>query len=163
VSVHLESHSGPALRAEQMRRLFDAVDPVTPGQPVVIGGDLNTSTFTHATTGQKHDVEAAVRADPRRFVAPERYEPLFEIARARGYEWQAANAPGPTERVPAGETTILGRIDWFLVRGLRVSAPATIPAVDTEGNMISDHDMIMMTVMEYAERAAHAGRPLDLV
>ena len=26
VSVHLESHSGPALRAEQMRRLFDAVD-----------------------------------------------------------------------------------------------------------------------------------------
>lgn len=147
VSVHLESHSGPALRAEQMRRLFDAVDQVAPGQPVVIGGDLNTSTFTHATTGQKHDVEAAVRADPRRFVAPERYEPLFEIARARGYDWEAANAVGPTERAPVGEAAILGRIDWFLVRGIRVCAPATIAAVDEQGTMISDHEMIMLTIM----------------
>jgi endonuclease/exonuclease/phosphatase family metal-dependent hydrolase len=146
VSVHLESHSGPALRAEQMRRLFDAIDQFAPGQPVVIGGDLNTSTFTRTTTAQLHDVEAAVREDPRRVVEPERYEPLFEIARARGYEWQGANASGPTERVPAGETAILGHIDWFLVRGLRVSAPVTIPAIDERGNMISDHEMIMMTV-----------------
>ncbi len=148
VSVHIESHSGPALRAEQMRRLFDAIDQIAPGQPVVIGGDLNTSTFTRTTTAQKLDVEAAVREDPRRVVEPERYEPLFEIARARGYEWQAANAIGPTERVPVEETAILGHIDWFLVRGLRVSKSTIVPAIDEQGNVISDHEMIMTTVAE---------------
>lgn len=148
VSVHLESHSGPALRAEQMRRLFDAIDQFAPGQPVVIGGDLNTSTFTRITTAQQHDVEAAVREDPRRVVEPERYEPLFENERARGYEWQTANAVGPTERVPAGETAILGHIDWFLVRRLRVSESAIVPAIDDQGNPISDHEMIMTTVAE---------------
>lgn len=148
VSVHLESHSGPALRAEQMRRLFDAVDQFAPGQPVVIGGDLNTSTFTRTTTAQKLDREAAVREDPRRVIEPERHEPLFEVARARGYEWQAANAFGPTERVPAGETAILGHIDWFLVRGLRVSESAIVPAIDEQGNLISDHEMIMTAVAE---------------
>jgi endonuclease/exonuclease/phosphatase family metal-dependent hydrolase len=146
VSAHLESHSGPALRAEQMRRLFDAVDQVAPGQPVVIGGDLNTSTFTRTTTAQRLDVEAAIREDPRRIIEPERYEPLFEIARARGYEWEAANAIGPTERVPAGETAILGHIDWLLVRGLRVQDPEIISAVDDRGHLISDHEMIVATI-----------------
>src|SRR5262245_5857508 len=56
VSVHLESHSDPLLRAEQMRRLFDAIDRIAPGQPVVIGGDLNTSTFARSETGQRFDL-----------------------------------------------------------------------------------------------------------
>jgi endonuclease/exonuclease/phosphatase family metal-dependent hydrolase len=148
VSVHLESHSGPALRAEQMRRLFDAIDQFAPGQPVVIGGDLNTSTFERTATAQTHDVEAAICENPRRLVEPARYEPLFDVAGARGYGWEAANASGPTERVPAGETAILGHIDWFLVRDLRVFAPATIPALDERGNGISDHEMIVMTIAE---------------
>lgn len=148
VSAHLESHSGPELRAEQMRRLFDAVDQFAPGQPVMIGGDLNTSTFTRTTTARKLLAEAAVREDPSRLVEPERYEPLFEIARARGYEWKAANAPGPTERAPAGQTAFLGHIDWFLVRGLRAFESAIVPATDEQGNIISDHEMIMTTVAE---------------
>jgi endonuclease/exonuclease/phosphatase family metal-dependent hydrolase len=146
VSVHLESHSGPALRAEQMRRLFDAIDEFAPGQPVVIGGDLNTSTFTRTATGQAFDVAAAVREDPRRLIEPERYEPLFELARARGYEWRAANAVGATERVPAGETAMLGHIDWLLVRGLDVSGPAIVRALDDRGDMISDHELIVATI-----------------
>ncbi|HUL09374.1 MAG TPA: endonuclease/exonuclease/phosphatase family protein [Candidatus Acidoferrum sp.] len=148
VSAHLESHSDPALRAEQMRRLFDAIDRVAPGQPVVIGGDLNTSTLARTTTGQKLVREAAFREDPRRFVEPERYEPLFALAQARGYQWKAANAAGPTEREPAGEAAILGHIDWFLARDLRVVEPEIIPAVDERGNMISDHEMIALTIAE---------------
>jgi endonuclease/exonuclease/phosphatase family metal-dependent hydrolase len=148
VSVHLESHSDPALRAEQMRRLFDAVDQFAPGQPAVIGGDLNTSTFARTTTGPEPERDAAIREDPRRLIEPERYEPLFEIARDREYEWKAANAVGPTERDPASEPAMLGHIDWFLVRGLRVSEPAIIPAVDERGHMISDHEMIAATFAE---------------
>ena len=148
VSVHLESHSGPALRAEQMRRLFDAIDQLAPGKPVVIGGDLNTSTFTRTAVGRKLDAEAAVRKDPGRLVEPDRYEPLFEIARARGYEWKAANAPGPTERAPAEQSAILGHIDWFLARGVRAFDSVIVPAIDEQGNIISDHEMIMTTVAE---------------
>jgi endonuclease/exonuclease/phosphatase family metal-dependent hydrolase len=148
VSAHLESHSGPALRAEQMRRLFDAVDQLAPGQPVVIGGDLNTSTLTRTAAGRKLDAQAAVREDPSRLVEPERYEPLFEIAHGRGYEWKAANALGPTERAPAEQSAILGHIDWFLVRGLRVFDSVIVPAIDEQGNIISDHEMIMTTVAE---------------
>ena len=87
-----------------------------------------------------------LREDPRRLIEPERYEPLFEIARNRGYEWNAANAVGPTERAAPGETAPLSHIDWFLVRGLHVSEPAIIPAVDERGRMISDHEMIMVTI-----------------
>jgi endonuclease/exonuclease/phosphatase family metal-dependent hydrolase len=148
VSVHLESHSDPALRAEQMRRLFEAIDRLAPGQPVLIGGDLNTSTLARATSGQELARASAAREDPSRFVEPQRYEPLFALAQARGYDWKAANAAAPTQREPAGEAAILGHIDWFLVRGLRVAEPAIIPAVDERGGMISDHEMIALTITE---------------
>ncbi|MGH6920091.1 MAG: endonuclease/exonuclease/phosphatase family protein, partial [Geminicoccaceae bacterium] len=44
VSVHFESHGDPAQRGAQMARLIEAIDAYAPGQPVLIGGDLNTST-----------------------------------------------------------------------------------------------------------------------
>jgi len=143
VSVHLESHSDPAQRAEQMRRLFDAVDAIAPTGPVVIGGDLNTSTLAH---GDPFDLAAALRDDPNRLVRPERYEPLFDLARARGYAWSDANAAGPTERPAEAAPPPLAHIDWFLIRGLRASAPAIVPAVDPQGTIISDHEMIVVTL-----------------
>ena len=48
----------------------------------------------------------------------------------------------------AGETAILGHIDWFLVRGLRAYKSAIIPAIDEQGNLISDHEMIVTTIAE---------------
>ena len=126
-----------------MRRLFDAVDAIAPTGPVVIGGDLNTSTLTH---GETFDLAAALRDDPDRLVRPERYEPVFDLARVRGYAWSDANAAGPTERSAAADPSPLAHIDWFLVRGLRASAPAIVPAVDPSGTMISDHEMIVVTL-----------------
>ena len=48
----------------------------------------------------------------------------------------------------AGETAILGHIDWFLVRGLRFQDSDIVPAIDDRGHLISDHEMIMTTVAE---------------
>ena len=146
VSVHLESHSGPALRAEYMRRLFKAIDRIADGEPVVVGGDLNTSTLERTSTDQTFDRAALARNDPERFVRPERYEPLFGIAAAEGYSWQTANAPGPTERPDDAEDLVLGKIDWFLVRGAHASRAKIVPAVDPAGKAISDHDAIAITV-----------------
>ncbi len=64
--VHFESHSDPDARALQLRRLLDALDRYGGDQPVVIGGDLNTST-TRARLGARLGQEArAARATPAR-------------------------------------------------------------------------------------------------
>lgn len=146
VSVHLESHSGPRLRAEHMRRLFEAIERRSPGARVAIGGDLNTSTLTRTATDQHFDHAALLAADPNRFLRPESYEPLFAVAREFGYDWEQANAPGPTERT-AGDRAAAGRIDWFLIRGLRVvGSPSIIPALDETDKIIADHDAIGVTL-----------------
>jgi endonuclease/exonuclease/phosphatase family metal-dependent hydrolase len=149
VSVHFESHSDPAHRAEQMRRLLDAVDAYAPPdrQPVLIGGDFNTSTVGRnwsRGTGDKPKID-----DPQRLLDPVPYEPLFEVAAARGYDWRECNERGvPTQRTrPDGTPTPpLGRIDWLFARGLRCSSPATVPAVDPSGTALSDHEVLAITI-----------------
>jgi hypothetical protein len=85
--------------------------------------------------------DGAVFADIRR-----RNEPLFRLAKEHGYAWEAANEPGPTERTSDPVAGPLGKIDWFLARGLAASKPAIIPAVDGQDRMISYHDAIAVTV-----------------
>ncbi len=121
-SVHLESASTEFGRAQQMRTLLDALDRMAEGRPVVIAGDLNTHVRTPS-------------------------EALFDLARARGYDWQACNAHGPTTRpstwsVGCGNYTL----DWFCTRGLMASAPQIVPAVDADGTVLSDHDLVLVTV-----------------
>ncbi len=118
--------AAPATAAAQR-----TVDAIAPTGPVVIGGDLNTATL---------------RGDADCLVGRERHEPLFDLAKARGYAWTDANADGPTERPVEAAPPPIAHIDWFLVRGLRASEPAIVPAVDAQGTMISDHEMIVVTL-----------------
>ncbi len=146
VSVHFESHGDPAQRAAQISRLIEAIDSYAPGQPVLIGGDLNTSTIRRdwaRGTGVKPVLPA------ERVLDPVPYEPLFEVAAAQGYDWRACNALGvPTQRTRKDGTPTppLGKIDWFLSRDLMVSDPATVPAVDARGEAISDHEVLLVTI-----------------
>ena len=147
VAVHFESHSDPAHRAEQMTVLLDAVDAYAPSQPALIGGDFNTSTVGRdwsRGTGVKPTI-----LDPGRLLDPVPFEPLFEVAARRGYEWRACNEPGiATQRTrPDGTPTPPhGRIDWLFARGLRSTDPATIPAVDAAGVAVSDHEALAVTI-----------------
>ena len=85
---------------------------------------------------------------PDRFVDPARFDPLFQVAVAAGYEWSACNAPGATQRTrPDGTPAApLGRLDWFFTRGLTARGPATLVATAATGNVISDHDLLLTTV-----------------
>jgi endonuclease/exonuclease/phosphatase family metal-dependent hydrolase len=146
VSVHFESHGDPAQRALQMACLIEAIDTYAPGQPVLIGGDLNTSTTGREWargTGVKPVLPALWVLDP----VP--YEPMFEVAAGHGYDWRACNALNvPTQRTRRDGTPTppLGKIDWFLCRDLVASDPATLPAIDGQGLAISDHEVLVATI-----------------
>ncbi len=145
-SVHLESHSDPAGRATQTAALLDAIDAYAPDQPVLIGGDLNTCTIGRdwaRGTGEKPALP------PERVLDPVPYEPLFEVAATRGYDFRACNALGiATQRTRPDGTPPppLGKLDWFLTRGLIASEPQTLPAVDQAGDALSDHEVLVVTV-----------------
>ena len=124
VSVHFESHGDPAQRASQIGRLIEAIEAYAPGRPVLIGGDLNTSTVSRdwaRGTGVKPVLPE------ERVLDPVPFEPMFEVAAAHGYDWRACNALNvPTQRTRPDGTPAppLGKIDWFLCRGLCASDPA---------------------------------------
>ncbi len=146
VSVHFESHGDPEARAGQLRRLLEALDRYAGDQPVLIGGDLNTSTLARGWargSGAKPVLAAA------RLLDPVPYEPLFEVAAAAGYDWRGCNALGlPTQRTRPDGTPAppLGKIDWFLARGLEAADARTIAAVDDAGSALSDHEVLAVTI-----------------
>jgi hypothetical protein len=78
------------------------------------------------------------------------HEPLFALAERRGYDWRACNAVGTsTERRRRGDGHARGTLalDWFFARGLDVSAPEVIAAVDPgSGSALSDHEAIAVTI-----------------
>ncbi len=135
VVPHLESHGPPEGRAEQLADLLDLVEAYADGRAVVVGGDLNTHTL-HLRDPEPLDEPF----DPQRFLDPVSREPLFAEATARGYRWEEANVAGSTVRKGGAN------LDWFLVRGIEVSDPETIPAVDAAGHPISDHEVLALTV-----------------
>ena len=148
VNVHLESHEDPMARAGDMARLLAQVDLVARGGPVILGGDFNTSTRSHAERLEAPELwQAKIAADPMRLLRPMSHEPLFAVAATYGYDWVACNvADMATTRYPQGSTRPPAKIDWFFTRGLVASEPAIIPALCPDGSPSSDHDGLLVTV-----------------
>lgn len=138
VSLHLESKTDPADRQAQIRALLRALDRLAPDEPCIIGGDFNTKALPRGE-GERHLL----------LEAPERYEPLFADLHVAGFSWKPANLALPTQR-PGPEKKPkppLGKYDWLFVRGVRPENPKTIPAVDKNGQEISDHDMVCVDIV----------------
>ncbi len=149
VSVHYESHTGPADRLVQTKKMLDEIDAHSPGIPVLIGGDFNTNTFEREERTVEGAVEKSLLADPQRLVAPMKYEPMFDLLARNGYDWNGCNAMGVvTQRTRPDGTPKppFGKIDWLFSRGLKCSAAATLPAVDPRGVAISDHEVLAVTI-----------------
>ena len=150
-SVHLESHSDQKARADETEVLLNAIDAYAPDQPVLIGGDFNTSTLDRIWS----------RGNGERPVLPEEqvmnpvpHEPLFERLADRGYAWEHANdLTTPTQRWHPDDkkTGPRGKIDWFFTRGLDVLAAKTVPAVNAEGRALSDHELLVVSVTPEAQ------------
>ncbi|AGT08584.1 endonuclease/exonuclease/phosphatase family protein [Paracoccus aminophilus] len=127
VSTHLESNADAPQRLAQIAALIDALDAAFPGLPVLIGGDLNTG---NQIAGDWRD------------------ETLFAHAEARGF-----STHGAPEGVMTTRQSLITRwpdramkLDWFLARGLRISAADCISSLDETGRPLSDHDMIRVRI-----------------
>jgi endonuclease/exonuclease/phosphatase family metal-dependent hydrolase len=150
-AAHLESHSSPQARGRQMAQLLAALERYADGRPVLLGGDLNTCSLTRPWLDTPEALRELEAADPGRFRDPVAWEPLFEVATGHGYGWQAANAPGITTRTSAPGAAgrrPAAKLDWFLTRGLAVSQPAIVPAVDPRDGTtpLSDHEALSLRV-----------------
>ncbi len=126
-SAHLENRTDGAGRAKQMQTLLDALDAHAGDLPVIIGGDLNA----HVGPGGYADAS----------------EPLFAMAAGRGYDWAACNLARPTTRQSTwSESEGARQLDWFCTRGLTVRDPEIVPAIGEDGNILSDHEMLLLTL-----------------
>jgi endonuclease/exonuclease/phosphatase family metal-dependent hydrolase len=149
VTAHYESHTDTADRLLQTQVMLDAIDAYAPGKPVLIGGDFNTSTFTLEQKRDEAHVARALAGDPDRLVSPERYEPMFALLQDRGYEWETCNVlKAGTQRTRPDGTPMppFGKIDWLFSRGLVCTDPAVLPAVDSDGVAVSDHEALGVTI-----------------
>lgn len=147
-ATHFESYGDPNERAAAMRTLLDTLDGIDPALPWLVGGDLNTNTVSLAQRLEPGWRQRVAAEAPGRLLDPVSYEPLFREAEARGYGWRSANTPNvATQRLHEDEPERpLGRLDWFFARGLACTDPATIPALDRTGRILSDHEPIAVTV-----------------
>jgi endonuclease/exonuclease/phosphatase family metal-dependent hydrolase len=127
VSVHLENAANPDYREAQMRTLLDAIDGLAGTMPVIIGGDLNTGLSTEG------DVEK---------------ENLFDHAYSRGYERHGGPLDQTTTRASrvSRNPARAWKLDWFLTRGVTVAASRIVPALAPDGEVLSDHDMVVAEI-----------------
>ena len=149
-SVHLENQADPNERAAQLEAVFDALERFAPGAPALVGGDVNTHSLGRAELADRELLKRALAADPKRLREPIAHEPLFALAERRGYDWRSCNAVGvSTQRRTSADGSARGTLalDWFFARGLEVSEPEVISAVDpATGAALSDHEAIAVTI-----------------
>jgi endonuclease/exonuclease/phosphatase family metal-dependent hydrolase len=131
-SAHLESKSDAADRAAQVARLVRCLDARAEGAPILVGGDFNTKDLPGET------------GEAGWFEHPDGVEPLFAELRKAGFVWEDANTAETTQRPSRTSTpaTPHRRLDWLFHRGLKAWRPTVLPALDTAGAALSDHDLV---------------------
>ncbi len=152
VETHLDNYATPAGRADEVRTLLRHIESYDPDAPVIVGGDFNTSSASiEERWGDRAAWLRRVEREPDLLLRPEKYEPLFDLMGAAGFDWQSCNVEAaptfPTDNPAAPRA----KLDWFFTRGLAASDPAVISAVAPEGGVYSDHDAIAVTVRPQSE------------
>lgn len=140
VSVHLESDSSPEQRSTQMEALLGAIRARDDGQPIIIGGDMNTTGL---------DVNRLVRSVLRRpwivvkspsISVLERIEPMFSLLRRQGFGYRHCNLDSHTLRTRGYKA----HLDWFFVKNVephKLRNPEIYRAFD-DFNRFSDHQPV---------------------
>ncbi len=127
-SVHLESATDGMGRVTQMRDAARRARPVC-GQPA--GADRWRPQHPRASAGGHENPS----------------EPLFSLARKRGYDFATCNLAAPTTRTSIwSESEGTRQLDWFCARGLATSEPQIVPSLGPDGRVLTDHELILVTI-----------------
>ncbi|HVA41390.1 MAG TPA: endonuclease/exonuclease/phosphatase family protein [Candidatus Binataceae bacterium] len=143
--VHLERLWDPEGRGRQME---DFLSSIGHDAPVIVGGDLNTTTVDMDRRWQLLRACLAIAVRPRRFRRPEPYEPLFDRIKAHGFSIEGANVPAVPTFTMSGLIPPRWRpkLDWIAARGIQpVTGSATVVPARTSiiGRRVSDHDFVL--------------------
>lgn len=116
--MQLESDTCPAGRARQLDGTLRKLQEGRSESPALIFGGFHTHLLD--STGKECPTALAQRiekGDPHAFLNPVSREPLFAVAAAHGYTWDAFNEPfRPTTHHPF--TRRPAKLDWIFGRGL---------------------------------------------
>jgi hypothetical protein len=100
--------------------------------PVIIGGDLNTTTVDMDRRCELLRAAVAIATRPWRFREPRPHEPLFERIKEHGFSIEGANVPGvPTLTVNRLVPPLWRpKLDWLAARGIEPvkGSAAVVPA-----------------------------------
>jgi endonuclease/exonuclease/phosphatase family metal-dependent hydrolase len=102
-AVHLELRNTPRCRARQMAHIMSNI-PGNGKEPCVLGGDLNSNSFTRGTALRSlNSVSRLLFSSPeklkRNLLHPEYgSEPLFGLLRLNGFDWEKLNSSDETAR-----------------------------------------------------------------
>ena len=140
--------SGDGIPRDAARQMDDFLSAIGNEAPVIIGGDLNTTTIDMDRRCELLRAAAAIVMHPRRFREPRPHEPLFERIKEHGISIEEANVPGvPTFTVSRLVPPLWRpKLDWIAARGIRpVKGSATVVPARTSilGRQVSDHDFVM--------------------
>src|SRR5258706_30744 len=72
----------------------------------------------------------------------EKYEPLFDLMTAAGFDWQRCNVPGQPTFPSGAKERPRAKLDWFFTRGLDAGDPGIISGIGADGSVLSDHDAL---------------------
>lgn len=160
VCVHLENRASPEGRERQFAYLLDEIDVHFGSLPVLIGGDMNTNTVDGDSQANMEELKEKTEQYKRLGDIPF-YEPMMELAVARGYTYRNCNLFDKSTRrkhMP-GEEDILLNLDWFFQRGLHCSRPSRVETIfhhqmlpgcpeeldGFDGKELSDHDAVAVS------------------
>ncbi|MBI4851099.1 MAG: endonuclease/exonuclease/phosphatase family protein [Acidobacteria bacterium] len=109
VNTHLEVRYTPLCRAKQFEAILQTLDKLpVKNSPVIIAGDLNVGTFKrgnffYSLTGFLRLAFNTPKKLAYQLCHPQAYEPLFAIARKKGFDFKSYN-----DELPTCTTTITG-------------------------------------------------------
>jgi len=140
--AHLHSRCAPAERARQMASYLESFP--TAGR-AILGGDLNTTTVELSSRALLLTTMRQMIVNPRRFRAPQAYEPLFAHLLEHGLEIDGVNVPNRPTFTFSGLIPRLMRpkLDWLAVRDLHpITGTAAVVAARSRMRRASDHDFV---------------------
>ena len=142
--AHLHSRCSPLERGRQMATYLESFPAA--GR-AIFGGDLNSTTTELASRTLIVTTALKMIVNPRRFKAPQAYEPLFEHLREHGLAIDGANVADRATFTFSGliPRWMRPKLDWLAVRELRPitgTAAVVSPRASFAWRRASDHDFV---------------------